>query len=67
MVAPPFFFPSLLCLFAFFLFALCVREESFWSVLLNSPTLDKYFDGKGPGTGGWQDPSFLGFFALFLL
>ncbi|KAI5586806.1 hypothetical protein BDE02_06G236900 [Populus trichocarpa] len=66
MVAPPFFFPSQLCLFAFF-YLLCVREESFWSVLSNSPALDKYYDGKGPGTGGWLDPSFLGFFALFLL
>jgi hypothetical protein len=49
-----------------FFYLLCVREESFWSVLSNSPALDKYYDGKGPGTGGWLDPSFLVFFALFL-
>jgi len=46
--------------FLFFIWD-CVREESFWSVLSNSPALDKYYDGKGPGVGGWLDPSFLGF------
>ena len=64
----PLRFSFLLCSVSLpFLFALCVRGESFWSVLSNSPALDKYYDGKGPGTRGWLDPSFLGFFALFLL
>jgi len=30
-------------------------------MLSNSLALDKYYDGKGPGAGGWLDPSFLGF------
>ena len=65
MVASPFFFPSL---FSFFPFEIVLgKKKNFWSLLSNSPALDEDYDGKGPGTGGWLDPSFLGFFALFLL
>jgi hypothetical protein len=58
--------PSVFLSFSAMSLCLCVWEESFWSVLPNSPALDKYYDGKGPGTEGWLDPSFLGFFALVL-
>jgi len=66
MVASPFFFPSL---FSFFPFEIVFGKKkiTFWSLLSNSPALDEDYDGRSPGTGGWLDPSFLGFFALFLL
>jgi len=56
-LSPPLAFLSV----SFFFLWDCVREESFWSVLSNSPALDKYYDCEGPGVGGWLDSSFLGF------
>jgi len=58
---PVFFPPAPSSPFSFFPFWDCVGEESFWSVLSNSPALDEDYDGKGPGAGGWLDPSFLWF------
>jgi hypothetical protein len=63
MVASPFFFPSL---FSFSPLELCLgRKKYFRCLFSNSPTLDEDYDAKDPGTGGWLDPSFLGFVALF--
>jgi len=57
--------------FSVFLFPLwdCVCEEK-KNLLVSAfefPCCGRRLNGKGPGTGGWLDPSFLGFLALFLL